>query len=207
MERSDQPVVVAVTGASGSVYGRRVVTALLSLGHPVHLVFSEAGLATWRHELGEVFEPGSLAPGELRRLLVVHRVDDLFAPIASGSFPHRGMVVAPCSTRTLAAVAGGLSSNLITRAADVCLKERRSLVLVVRETPLSAVHLENMLTVTRAGAMVLPACPGFYHRPRTVDEMVGFVAARALDHVVPGHGLGTVWNPAPAAATAGNVFE
>lgn len=185
-------VVVGVTGASGSVYGRALIRALLDAVPPleVHAVASEPGKITWQYELGEPF--GLEAFGEGARLRI-YAHDDLFCPLGSGSFRHRGMIVAPCSARTLGAIASGLADGAVTRAADVCLKERRPLVLVIRETPLSRIHIENMLRVTDAGAVVLPASPGFYHRPSTVDELVDFVVARALDHLGIPHAVGTRW--------------
>lgn len=183
---------IGVTGASGSIYGRRLIRALLALTPPleVHTVASAPGKITWQYELGEPFDAVGGADAARVR---VYGADDLFCPLGSGSFRHRGMVVAPCSARTLAAIASGLADGAVTRAADVCLKERRPLVLIVRETPLSRIHLENMLRVTDAGAVVLPASPGFYHHPSTVDELVDFVVARALDHLGLEHGVGARW--------------
>jgi 4-hydroxy-3-polyprenylbenzoate decarboxylase len=192
-------VVVGVTGASGAVYAARAVRALLELDCEVHLSLTAAGSATWAYELSRPFRPDAVANARQLRQLHVHRIDDLFAPIASGSFRHRGMLIVPCSARTLAAVASGLSDNTVTRAADVCLKERRPLVLVVREAPLSRVHLENMLRASDAGALVLPASPGFYHRPRTIDDLVDFVVARALDHLGLEHTVGRRWRDPPGA--------
>ena len=197
--KPEQRVVVGVTGASGSVYGRRLIQALLALDPPleVHAVASEPGRVTWQYELGGSFVPEQIAgSAEAARRLVLHAADDLFSPLGSGSFRHRGMVIAPCSARTLGAVAAGLADGAVTRAADVCLKERRPLVLMVRETPLSRIHIENMLRVTDAGAVVLPASPGFYHRPTTIDELVDFVVARALDRLGLEHAVGTRWKDA-----------
>ena len=190
----EQRVVVGVTGASGSVYGLRLIRALLALAPPfeVHAVASDPGKITWQYELGEPFAAEKVGGPHADRLRV-YAHDDLFCPLGSGSFRHRGMVVAPCSARTLGAIAAGLADGTVTRAADVCLKERRKLVLIVRETPLSRIHLENMLRVTDAGAVVLPASPGFYHHPTTVDELVDFVVARALDHLGITHAVGERW--------------
>lgn len=188
-----QRIVVGVTGASGSLYARRLIAVLLDLGLEVHASASEPAAATWQYELGSPFAAEHLAAPEQRARLVIHRNDDLFSPLGSGSFRHRGMLVVPCSARTLGAIAAGLSDNVVTRAADVCLKERRRLVLVVRETPLSRIHLENMLRLTDAGAVILPASPGFYHRPQHIEELVDFVVARALDHFGLEHGIGQRW--------------
>ncbi len=150
---------------------------------------SDAAAKVARRELGIELDPEN-GPGIARALLgeeppgvEVHSNRDLEAPIASGSFLHDGMAVCPCSTGTLGRIAGGISSNLVERAADVCLKERRRLVLVPRETPLSAIHLENMLRLSRAGAVILPAAPGFYGRAATVEDLVDFVVSRVLDHL------------------------
>ncbi len=166
-------------------------------GKSVHLTISPSGAHVLREELGlEValsrFDPsvfGDLAPGRV----VYHFHDDFSSGIASGSFPTGGMVVAPCSMSTLASIAHGITTNLITRAADVHLKERRKLILVPRETPLSLVHLENMTTVTRAGAVVLPAMPGWYHRPTTLDDLIRFVVSRICDQLGVPNSLITRW--------------
>src|SRR4051812_45925195 len=181
--RSD--LVLAMTGASGAPYAVALLRALCRAGRTVHLTISPSGAQVLREELDIAvalgrFDPevfGPLAGGRL----VYHPHDDFSAGIASGSFLTAGMVVAPCSMSTLAAIAHGITTNLITRAADVHLKERRRLILVPRETPLSLIHLENMVSVTRAGAVVLPAMPGWYHRPRTLDDLVEFVVARICD--------------------------
>ncbi len=185
------PLVVAATGASGAPYTRRLLAALFEMGVAVDLILSEAALAVIREEEGVdlTLEPttegifswvGRTAPeGGLR----VHPNSDLTAGPSSGTYPTRGMVICPCSTGTLASVAQGVSRDLIGRAADVTLKERRPLVLVVRETPLSRVHIENMLRAHDAGACVLPASPGFYHHPRSVEDLVEFVVARVLSRL------------------------
>ena len=182
-------LVVAITGASGSIYGVRLLEVLLAAGRRVHLVISPAGRLVLAHELDrsvslEHPQPSDLlghdaAGGEL----IVHDHDDLTAGIASGSFPTAGMAVCPCSMGTLAAIAGGLSTNLIHRAADVHLKEHRRLVLVPRETPLGIIGLENMRSAALAGAVILPAAPGFYHRPESIEELVDFVVARICDQL------------------------
>jgi flavin prenyltransferase len=183
--RSD--LVLAMTGASGAPYAVALLRALCRAGRTVHLTISPSGAQVLREELGiEValgrFDLGSFGPIEGGRVFYHHH-GDFSAGIASGSFLTGGMVVAPCSMSTLASIAHGITTNLITRAADVHLKERRRLILVPRETPLSLVHLENMLGVTRAGAIVLPAMPGWYHRPQTLDDLIGFVVARICDQL------------------------
>lgn len=181
-------VVVAMTGASGAIYGVRLLEALR--GEPVetHLVMSEWARKTiiWETD----YRPAAVAKLADR----VYPEEDMGAPIGSGSFLTDGMIVAPCSMRSLAAIANGLSSNLVHRAADVTLKERRKLLLLVRESPLSVIHLENMLRVSRAGAVVVPPVPAFYARPRSLDEMVDHTVGRLLDHFGIERGLVRRWS-------------
>lgn len=167
-------VVVGITGATGAVYGVRLLARLRALGACTHLVVTPAGVLNCHHELG-------LARSDLEALAdVVHPPGDIGASIASGSFPVQAMVVAPCSMKTLAAIAHGLGDNLLTRAADVTLKERRRLLLMVRETPLNLAHLRNMVAATEMGAIVFPPLPAFYHRPTSVDELVDETVERAV---------------------------
>ena len=190
-------VILALTGASGAPYGARTLTACAAAGIPLHVVVSESAREVFAVELGRDLGPdddqtiGGLLPREAA--VTRYPLRAVGAAIASGSFPVRGMAVVPCSMGTLARIASGASSNLIERAADVSLKERRPLVLVPRETPLSLIHLRNMTAATEAGAIVLPAAPGFYHRPTTIDALVDFVVARVLDHLGVPHGLGKAW--------------
>ncbi|MGP8050415.1 MAG: UbiX family flavin prenyltransferase [Desulfobaccales bacterium] len=179
--------VVALTGASGMIYARELLAYFA--GRPdleLHAVISAAGEQVLALELG-------LAPGELAPGAVWHRVDDFTAPLASGSFRARAMVVIPCSMGTLGAIAQGAGRNLIHRAGEVFLKERRPLLLVVRETPLSLIHLKNLTRVATAGATVMPACPGFYHRPATLDDLARQFAGRVLDLLGLAHRLGPRW--------------
>ena len=171
-----QRIIVGISGASGAIYGVRLLQALRTLPSiETHAVISDAGWLNITHELGlERTHAPALAD-------VVHSIDHIGASIASGSFRASGMVVAPCSMRTLAAIAHGLSDNLLTRAADVMLKERRRLILLARETPLHLVHLRNMTTVTEMGAIVCPPVPAFYQKPQTVDDIVQHSIARVLD--------------------------
>jgi len=173
---SPRRLVVAVTGATGAIYAVRMLQALRAVPDvETHLVVSASGVLNVRHEL-------DASRQDLHALAdVVHGVRDVGATLASGAFDTAGMVVVPCSMRTLAAVAHGLSDNLITRAADVTLKERRRLVLMVRETPLNLAHLRNMTAVTEMGGIVFPPLPAFYHRPRSIEEMVDHTVARVLD--------------------------
>lgn len=169
-------IVIAISGASGAVYGVRLLQGLRAFGHvQTHLVVSEAGWLNVQQELDTTrADVEAMAD-------VVYPVRNIGSAIASGSFRCDGMVIAPCSMRTLAAVALGLSDNLITRAADVMLKERRKLILMVRETPLNLAHLRNMTSVTEMGGIVFPPVPGFYQRPQTIEEMVGHSVSRVLD--------------------------
>jgi 4-hydroxy-3-polyprenylbenzoate decarboxylase len=169
-------IIIAITGASGAVYGVRLLQTLQAMGGvQTHLTVSPSGLLTLRHEL-------SMDRAHLDALAhTVHAAHDVGAAIASGSFQCDGMVIAPCSMRTLAAVAYGLSDNLVTRAADVMLKERRRLVLMVRETPLNLAHLRNMTAVTEMGGIIFPPVPSFYHQPDSIDDMVNQTVGRVLD--------------------------
>ncbi|MEW5889271.1 MAG: flavin prenyltransferase UbiX [Pseudomonadota bacterium] len=194
-------VALAFTGASGMPYGLRLLECLLQAGVRVHLVYSQAAQVVAKQELGLTLparaaeaerELAARLPAQPGQLRVFGR-DDWFAPMASGSNPPDAMAVCPCTTGTLAAIAAGMSDNLIERAADVALKEGRKLVLVVRETPLSAIHLENMLKLARAGAVILPANPAFYHHPQSVQDLVDYVTARVLDHLGVPHRLMGRW--------------
>jgi 4-hydroxy-3-polyprenylbenzoate decarboxylase len=178
---------VAITGASGAAYGLTLIRALAAAGHRVHVVVSAGGARVVRHECDlslnpKAPEPLAIAPEHADRL-VPHAIENYGASIASGSYPLAGLAVCPCSMGTLGRIAAGTGENLVTRAADVCLKERRPLVVVPREAPLSAIHLENMLRLVRAGASVVPAAPGFYQNPRTVDDLIRFVVARVMEQL------------------------
>jgi 4-hydroxy-3-polyprenylbenzoate decarboxylase len=194
---------VAITGASGAIYGLTLLDHLTAAGHEIALVVSPDGVTVLREETGVDW---SGKPSTVRQVLARRygeRVtwwepSDFYAPIASGSHLTDGMIIAPCSMKTVAAVAHGLSSGLIERAADVTLKERRSLIVVPRETPFSPIHLENLLTLSRAGAHVVPAMPAFYHHPKSIDDLVSFVVARVLDHVGVVHTLIPRWGEAGA---------
>ena len=184
------PLVVAITGASGAPYGVRLLEVLLAAGREVHLSVSPSGQAVIQEELGrrvdlERFNVADLLGGAVPTAgrLHYHHHKNLMAPIASGSFLTAGMVICPCSGSTLAAVAHAMGENLIHRAAEVHLKERRKLVVVPRETPLSLPQLKNMQAIHEAGAVVLPAAPGFYARAETVDDLVDFVVARICDQL------------------------
>ena len=193
---TDLPIVFAITGASGAPYSLRLLEQLIAAQRRVQLVVSSHGLRLLRTET-DIESVESLRDhiGQIGwdRFVTLFDDSDRGAAPASGSALNAGMVICPCSMGTLSAIAVGASRSLVERAADVALKERRPLVLVPRESPLSAIHLENMLRVTRAGAVVLPASPGFYHRPESIDDLVDFIVARILDHLGVDHGLAKRW--------------
>ena len=194
-------ITVAFTGASGLPYGVRLVECLLQAGHRVWLLYSQVAQIVARQEMdwnlparpaeveAELSARFGSAPGQLR----VFGREEWFAPPASGSNPPDAMVVCPCSMGSLAAIAAGLASTLIERAADVAIKEGRKLVIVPRETPFSVLHLENMLRLARMGVVILPANPGFYHHPQSVGDLVDFVVARILDQLGVAHALMPRW--------------
>lgn len=189
-------ILLAITGASGSIYGLRLLEELLRGGHAVTLVVSQSGLEVCRYETGvELNEPDGLKQRwQLPQAeLAVRESSDLWAPEASGSAAPEAMVIAPCSMGTVGRIAAGVSGNLIERAADVMLKERLPLLLVPRETPFSEIHLENLLKLSRCGARVIPAMPGFYQKPVTVSDMVDFVVGKVLDQLGVDHSLFKRW--------------
>ena len=199
---------VAITGASGTIYAHRTLLHLASSGvvERVNLITSATALIVARVEMGANLREGD-AKGlkewvglpASSKLIRWHRLDNLAATPASGSHPQVGMIVVPCSMGTLGAIATGAGSNLIHRAADVTLKEGRKLVLVPRETPYNAIHLENMLRLSRAGARVMPASPGFYHRPQSIEELVDHLVFRILDQFGVPHSTATRWRGDPTA--------
>lgn len=189
-------LIVAITGATGAVYGVRLLRILREMpALETHLLVSDAGVLNLHQEL-------DIGRKDVEALAdVVHNVRDVGAAIASGSFQSDGMVIAPCSMKTLAAIAHGLSDNLITRAADVVLKERRRLLLMVRETPFNLAHLRNMTAVTEMGGIIFPPLPSFYHRPQTIEEMVDHTLARVLDLLEIEHALAPRWSGMKATDT------
>lgn len=201
-----ETICLAFTGASGMPYGVRLLECLLAAGCRVQLLYSQVAQIVARQEVGldlparasdarvSLQERYQALPGRLE----VYGREEWFAPLASGSNPPQAMVICPCSMGTLAAIAQGLASKLIERAADVVLKEGRKLILVPRETPLSVIHLENMLRLSRAGAVILPPNPGFYHHPQRVEELVDFVVARIMDQLQLRHTLMPRWGEAEA---------
>lgn len=188
---ASESITLAITGASGVQYGIRLLECLLQAGQPVHLMISHAAQVVAATETEHQIPSHTDAIREYflslfnaeNAQLSVYSKEQWMAPIASGSAISRAMVICPCSSSTLAAISMGLSNNLIERAADVTLKEKQQLIVVTRETPLSHIHLQNMLTLTQAGAMIMPASPGFYHRPQQVEDLIDFVVARILDRL------------------------
>lgn len=196
---SSSRIIMGITGASGVIYGKVLLEELLKLDIEVHLIVSQAARLVMREELGIPSVKGQFdVAAFVEKSIPSNRVilyddTDLAAGPASGTFRSRGMVICPCSMKTLATLASGTGSSLITRAADACLKERRRLVLVPRETPLNLIHLRAMVNVTEAGAIVLPASPGFYHRPRTIEELVRHIALKVLDALGLEHSISFRW--------------
>lgn len=196
----DKTIVVAITGASGSIYGVRLIKALIDTGCQVLIILSHASQKVLAHEMG--YDPKKSFLLFLEQYgvdldnittPVIFFQDEIAAAPASGSFIHHGMAVVPCSMKTLSAVASGYADNLITRSCDVSLKEKRSLVLVPRETPLGLIHLENMTRAAKAGAVILPPSPSFYTFPATIEDLVDTVVARIMDHLGVVNELGTRW--------------
>lgn len=179
-------LVVGVTGASGVIYAERLLSLLSQVqGHQTVVILSTHAKQIANQELGR---PLQIPPN-----IKAYDQDDMTAPFASGSSVPSAMVIVPCSMGTLGRLANGISNNLILRAADVILKERKQLILVIRETPLNRIHLRNMLTLHDAGAVIMPACPAFYHRPKTITELIDTIIARILDHLGIDHGLVSRW--------------
>ena len=188
-------IVMGITGASGAPYARRLAQCLSQQDAHLHLVISPAGRRVMIDELQLSKVTLEALLGDVPDNVTLHPHADIGASIASGSCLTAGMVICPCSSHTLAAIASGLGDNLITRAAMVTLKEARRLILLPRETPLSPIEIENMSRLSRAGAIIVPASPGFYHRPQTIDDLVDFMVARVLDLLDLPHNLAQRWNP------------
>ncbi|MHA1771635.1 MAG: UbiX family flavin prenyltransferase [Candidatus Thorarchaeota archaeon] len=185
---SNRRYLVCITGASGAIYGVRTIRALKQLGHEVHAIITRWGARTLQYEM-------DLSTDNIKEEVdVVYDETDLSAGPASGSFPLDGVVIVPCSMKTLAGIAQGFADNLVTRAADCALKERRRLLLVVRETPINLIHIRNMEQVTEAGGIILPASPAFWHRPRTIENLVDSVVERILIHLDAMQSLENSWS-------------
>ena len=180
-------IVIGITGASGSIYAIRLIEVLKLAGHELHVVLTDSGEKVIQYECGKTID-------DLRQMSdVLYDIHDVGAAIASGSFKMDAMVVIPCSMKTAACIANGISDNLLTRAADVTLKEFRTLIVVPRETPMHAVHLENLLKLSRLGARIIPACPGFYHKPESLDDLVDMMVGKVCDSLGIEHELFKRW--------------
>ena len=176
-------IIIGITGASGSAYFLRVMEVLSQQELEIHLIASDQGRKVLTYETGVILEEQAQLWSKNRAGIILEDNENLFSPVASGSFRCDAMVILPCSMSTVAEIAGGITKTLLTRAADVMIKERRRLVLVPRETPLSTIHLKKMAELSQLGVTILPAMPGFYGHPRTLDEMIGFVAGKVLDSI------------------------
>lgn len=183
--------IVGITGASGSVYAIRVIDELIKMNNQVYLVVTRSGERVMSYETGLTVRN---ITERYEKNLFHYDIDDLFAPISSGSFKTDGMVVIPCSMSTISKISMSISGNLLERAADVMLKEKRKLIVVPRETPLNTIHIKNMLALSEAGATILPAMPAFYSKPQTVDDMVSFIAGRVLLSLGIDNDLYTEWD-------------
>jgi 4-hydroxy-3-polyprenylbenzoate decarboxylase len=189
-------IITGITGASGSLYALNFLKHAAELEVDLRVVITDMGASVFRHETGMTLtdalmrldiHEGNTGP------IKIYDNNDMFADIASGSYKTDGMAVLPCSMKTLSGIANGYSASLLERAADVTLKEKRNLILAVRETPLSIIHLKNMTLAAEAGAVILPAAPGFYHRPKTIDDLADFITGKILDRLGIEHKLKTVW--------------
>jgi 4-hydroxy-3-polyprenylbenzoate decarboxylase len=182
---------VAFTGASGLAYGKALVDYLLKNDYDVDLIISNAAYIVAKHELD--LDMGKIKEDFLNKGAAIHGEKNLEAPVSSGTYKNNGMVICPCSMATLGQIASGISNNLIGRAADVTLKEKRRLILVPRETPLNLIHINNMATLTQSGAIILPAMPGFYNKPKSIEDMLNFIVGKILDCLEIEHSLYKPW--------------
>ncbi len=173
--------IVGITGASGSVYGVRLIEELLNRGNEVLIIITDSGKKVLKYEMDYTVEILTRHLEQFESNIKIQDINNLFSATASGSFKTEGMIIMPCSMATLGEIANGMSKNLLGRSADVCLKERRKLIIVPRETPLNTIHLKNMVSLSEAGAIILPAMPGFYHRPETIEDMIDFVVGKVMD--------------------------
>jgi len=169
--------IVGITGASGSIYGIRLIEELLKAGNEVHIIITDSGKKVMKYETDSLLNRFKDSSSNIK----VYDVENLFAPTASGSFKTDGMIIMPCSMSTLGEISNGVSKNLLGRSSDVCLKEKRKLIIVPRETPFNTIHLKNMINLSEAGAIILPAMPGFYHIPKSLEDIINFVVGKVLD--------------------------
>lgn len=195
---SNENIIVAITGASGVIYAQKLLQMLNSCDINVHLIMSDAAIVVIEHELGIKLNDKDLDIAPFLECkadnITTYRNNNQNSPVISGGFKSRGMIIVPCSMNTLCSIGNGLASNIICRTASVILKERRELVMVPRETPLTSIHLENMLKLSNAGACILPAMPGFYHNPKTIDDQINFIVAKILDYFQIEHSINIRYN-------------
>lgn len=187
-------IIVGITGASGSIYGKRLVEELLKLGASVNVVVTDTGYEVFEYETGDSVGDWIHELEKQYEYIKEENPHNLFAGIASGSFRTDGMVIVPCSMGTLGEIAAGTSKNLLTRAADVCLKEHKKLIIVPREMPINRIHLQNMLKLDEAHAIIMPASPGFYHKPTTMEDLICFVVGKIMDTLELEHTLFDRWS-------------
>jgi 4-hydroxy-3-polyprenylbenzoate decarboxylase len=200
-----EKTVVGITGASGSIYGVRLIEELLRSGVYVHAIFTQNGRKVLKYEMSLDADEWVAGLKAKYGSIKLEDIDDMFSAAASGSSKFDAVIIAPCSMGTLAEISMGLAKNLLCRAADVALKENRRLIIVSRETPLNAIHLENMLKLSRIGAAIIPAMPGFYHKPRSIDDIINFVVGKVLDYLSIENDLFKKWDSDTAEALhAGN---
>ena len=186
-------IVIGITGASGSIYAKRMIEVLASQNINVHVISTDTGKKVFHYEIGIKLESWILELQKTYRHVKLEDNQNLFAGVASGSYGFDAVIILPCSMGTMAEISHGLSSNLLCRAADVALKESRDLIIVPRETPLNTIHLENMCHLSKVGAKIIPAMPGFYHHPQTMDDLINFVVGKVLSYLKIEHQLFKTW--------------
>lgn len=191
---------IGITGASGSIYAKILIKELVKLKYPINIVITDNGKKVFEYETLTSFSDFLNSLPDSKTLISLYENDDMFAPIASGSYPVEGMVIVPCTMTTIGKIAGGIGDNLLIRAADVCLKERRKLIVVPRESPLSSIHLKNMLTLSEGGGLILPPMPGFYFRPTKIDDLVNHIVGRIMESMGIQNSLYQKWS-------GGNINE
>lgn len=189
--------IIGISGASGAVFADKLIRWLSENNEQLHIIFSKEGLGIFNHELRLNLTPPDLEKKIRDRFksekIFLHDNSNFFAPVASGSFQANAMVIVPCSMKTAGGIANGITSGLIERTADVTIKEKRKLIIIPRETPLSSIHLKNLLTLSRANAVVIPPAPGFYNRPETIDDIVNFIVGKILDQLGIEHNISKRW--------------
>ncbi|PKM49374.1 MAG: aromatic acid decarboxylase [Firmicutes bacterium HGW-Firmicutes-7] len=186
-------IVIGITGASGSIYAKRIIEVLLPMGYELHVICTENGRKVMKYETGTDIDEWIKHLKDHYATIHIEDIQDMFSGVASGSYPYDAVIIIPCSMGTLAEISQGYAKNLLTRAADVAIKENRKLIIVPRETPFNAIHLENMLKLSRLGVALIPAMPGFYHHPQSVQDIVDFVVGKILDYLSIENNLFKKW--------------